>query len=118
MVDAVPVGPTTAAAAAGSPPQASANARSVVIRIALLVGILGFVFVILLPQVVDYDDVRAALAALTPGQLLALVSPTSSTPPRAGSWSPGCRGHMLSRPTSRRAPSRAPSQARPTSQPG
>jgi uncharacterized membrane protein YbhN (UPF0104 family) len=73
MVDAIPVGTTTAAATAGSPPRASANARSVVLRIALLVGILGFVFVILLPQIVDYDDVRAALAALTPGQLLVLA---------------------------------------------
>lgn len=65
-----------------SPPvQASQEARpsrrSILLRIALLVAIVGFVFVVLLPRVVDYDAVRAALAGLTAGQLAALIGATA-----------------------------------------
>ena len=73
MADAIPAGPTTATAAGGRPPQTTANARSVVIRVAMLAAILGFVFGILLPRIVDYDDVVAALAHLTAGQLIVLA---------------------------------------------
>ena len=41
-------------------------------RAIVLVGLLLFVFGVVLPRVVDYDAVRAALAALTPGQLALL----------------------------------------------
>ena len=47
------------------------------LRIALLIAIVSFVFVVLLPRVVDYDAVRAALAGLTAGQLAALVGATA-----------------------------------------
>ena len=46
-------------------------------RALVLVGLLAFVFGIVLPRLVDYDAVRAALAALTPGQL-ALLGATSA----------------------------------------
>jgi uncharacterized membrane protein YbhN (UPF0104 family) len=77
MADAIPAGLTKGAASDGRPPQTTTSKRSVVIRIALLVGILGFVFGILLPRIVDYDDVRAALASLTAGQLLVLAAATA-----------------------------------------
>jgi uncharacterized membrane protein YbhN (UPF0104 family) len=65
MVDASPAAaPTTV------------TTRSVVLRVALLVGILGFVFAVLLPRIVDYDDVVAALAGLTAAQLVVLVAAT------------------------------------------
>jgi uncharacterized protein (TIRG00374 family) len=41
-------------------------------RALVLVGLLVFVFVIVMPRLVDYDAIRAALAALTPGQLALL----------------------------------------------
>ncbi len=41
-------------------------------RALVLVGLLVFVFAVVLPRVVDYDAVRAALAALTPGQIALL----------------------------------------------
>lgn len=58
-------------------PKAQPTRRSIMLRIALLVAIVGFVFVVLLPRVVDYDGVRAALAGLTAGQLAALVGATT-----------------------------------------
>ena len=57
-------------------PKAQPTRRSILLRIVLLVAIVGFVFVVLLPRVVDYDAVRAALAGLTAGQLAALVGAT------------------------------------------
>lgn len=57
-------------------PKAQPTRRSILLRIALLIAIVGFVFVVLLPRVVDYDAVRAALAGLTAGQLAALVGAT------------------------------------------
>lgn len=50
--------------------------RAIVGRIALLVGIIGVVFVVVLPRLVDGDAVRAALASLTPGQLAGLIAAT------------------------------------------
>jgi putative heme transporter len=63
----------------GQPPPdaAPASRRSVVLRIALLVGVVGFVFLVFLPGIVDYEAVRAALAGLTVGQLLVLVACTA-----------------------------------------
>jgi hypothetical protein len=67
--------------ASGSPAgderlEAHPTRRSIVLRIALLIAIVGFVFVGILPRVVDYDAVRAAPASLTPGQLGALIGVT------------------------------------------
>ena len=45
---------------------------AIVRRALLLVGLLVFVFGLVLPRVIDYDAVRAALAALTPGQIALL----------------------------------------------
>ena len=61
----------------GPPPPTTASRRSVVLRIVLLVGVLGFVFLVLLPRIVDYDAVLAALSGLTAGQLLLLVAVTA-----------------------------------------
>jgi uncharacterized protein (TIRG00374 family) len=58
-------------------PEAQPTRRSIVLRLVLLIAIVGFVFVVLLPRVVDYDAVRAALAGLTAGQLAALVGATT-----------------------------------------
>jgi len=57
--------------------EAEPSRRSILLRIASLVAIVGFVFVVLLPRVVDYDAVRAALAGLTTGQLAALIGATA-----------------------------------------
>jgi putative heme transporter len=68
--------PPGSAASPSSDPKPSGPApsrRSILLRILLLVAVIGFVFVIVLPRVVDYDAVRATLAELTPTQLLALI---------------------------------------------
>ena len=51
--------------------------RSILMRIGLLVGILLVVFVLVLPRVVDYGTVAAALSKLTPMQIAALVGATA-----------------------------------------
>ena len=58
-------------------PKAEPTRRSILLRIVLLIAIVSFVFVVLLPRVVDYDAVRAALAGLTAGQLAALAGATA-----------------------------------------
>ena len=65
-----------AAPSAGTPSRNGPSRRSIVVRILILVGILAFVFVGVMPRIVDYDAVRAALASLTAGQL-ALLTATS-----------------------------------------
>ena len=45
-------------------------------RAAILIGIIAFVFVGVLPRLVDYDAVRAALASLTTAQLAVFVAAT------------------------------------------
>jgi uncharacterized membrane protein YbhN (UPF0104 family) len=52
--------------------------RQVVQRAVVLVGIVGFVFVGVLPRVVDYAAVRAAMASLTVGQLAVIVALTAA----------------------------------------
>jgi uncharacterized membrane protein YbhN (UPF0104 family) len=59
-------------AAASSPP----SRRSVAMRILLLVGIVLVVFVGILPRVVDYNAVGAALSSLSTTQLAALIVAT------------------------------------------
>ena len=51
--------------------------RQVVTRVLLLIAIVLVVFVGILPRVVDYDAVRAALSSLTTTQLVLLVVATS-----------------------------------------
>jgi uncharacterized membrane protein YbhN (UPF0104 family) len=72
-----------AAASAPSPPDRATqpartrpSRRQVILRILLLVGILVFVFVVVLPRVVDFQAVGAALAKLTAGQLVVLAAAT------------------------------------------
>ena len=50
--------------------------RSILARIALLLAIIVFVFIVVLPRLIDGDAVRAALAGLTPGQLAGLIAAT------------------------------------------
>jgi len=50
--------------------------RSILIRLGLLVGIMAVVFVVILPQVVDYGALLAALSTLTAGQVAALIAAT------------------------------------------
>jgi uncharacterized membrane protein YbhN (UPF0104 family) len=51
--------------------------RSIVTRVVLLIAIALVVFVGILPRVVDYDAVRAALSSLTTTQLVVLVVATA-----------------------------------------
>jgi uncharacterized protein (TIRG00374 family) len=71
MPDAAPEG-AIASAPVGTPAQPTTSRRAIVRRALLLVGLLVFVFGIVMPRLVDYDAVRAALAALTPWQLALL----------------------------------------------
>lgn len=62
---------------AGAPPStARPSRRSIATRIIALVAIFGVVFGVILPRVVDYEAVRAALAALTAQQLAVLAALT------------------------------------------
>ena len=56
----------------GAAAQPTPSRRAIVGRTLVLVGLLVFVFGVVLPRVVDYDAVRAALAALTPAQIALL----------------------------------------------
>jgi uncharacterized protein (TIRG00374 family) len=56
---------------------ATANRRAIARRALVLVGIIAFVFGVLLPRAVDIDAVRAALAELTAGQLTLLGGVTA-----------------------------------------
>jgi uncharacterized protein (TIRG00374 family) len=53
----------------GAPDQPTLDRQAIVRRAIVLVGLVVFLFGFVLPRLVDYDAVRAALAALTPGQL-------------------------------------------------
>ena len=57
--------------------EAAKQAHQVVARVLLLIAIVLVVFVKMLPRVVDYDAVRAALSSLTTTQLVVLVVATS-----------------------------------------
>lgn len=54
---------------AGAPAQPALSRGAIVRRAIVIIGLLVFVFGFVLPRVVDYEAVRAALAALTPTQL-------------------------------------------------
>jgi len=65
-----------AAAVEPSPAGTRPSRRSIATRILLLIGIALVVFVGILPRVVDYDAVRAALSSLSTTQLAILVGAT------------------------------------------
>jgi uncharacterized membrane protein YbhN (UPF0104 family) len=71
MPDAAPAG-AIASTPVGTPDQPTPSRRAIVRRAIVLVGLLVFLFGFVLPRLVDYDAVRAALAALTAGQLALL----------------------------------------------
>lgn len=58
---------------AAPPARPRPTRRQVVLRGLVLGGILGIVFLVVLPRIVDYRAVVAALGALTPGQLAVLA---------------------------------------------
>jgi uncharacterized protein (TIRG00374 family) len=61
--------PSQPGVAVTQPTPARPSWRSVATRIILVVAIFGVVFGVILPRIVDYDQVRAALAGLTAQQL-------------------------------------------------
>ena len=71
MPDAASAG-AIATTPAGTPAQPTPSRRAIIGRALVLIGVLVFVFGIVLPRLVDFDAVRAALAALTAGQLAVL----------------------------------------------
>ncbi len=71
MPDAASEG-AIASAPGGTPARPPPSRRAIVGRALVLVGLLVFVFGVVLPRVVDYDAVRAAFAALTPTQIALL----------------------------------------------
>jgi putative heme transporter len=73
MMDAAPEA-AFASAPLGTPAQPTPSRRAIAGRALVLVGVVLFVFGFVLPRLIDYDAVRAALAALTPGQLALLVA--------------------------------------------
>jgi uncharacterized membrane protein YbhN (UPF0104 family) len=58
----------------GEPKRTRPSRRQIVLRAVLLIAILILVFFVLLPQVVDFKAVGAALTSLTAGQLAILVA--------------------------------------------
>jgi uncharacterized protein (TIRG00374 family) len=72
-----PADATAAPAAPGIPAHSPPTRRQVVERAVILVGILLFVFVGVLPRVVDYNAVRAAMASVAPAQLAVIAGLTA-----------------------------------------
>lgn len=56
--------------------QAGPSRRTILARLGLLIGVMAVVFVLVLPRIVDYGAVAAALSTLTAGQLAVLVAVT------------------------------------------
>lgn len=77
MSDATAAGAARGTAEVSQPPRSKRTRRSIVLRVLLLVAILGFVFAVVLPRIVDFNAVQAALANLTLGQLPILASATA-----------------------------------------
>jgi uncharacterized protein (TIRG00374 family) len=69
--DGAPAG-TIAGDAIDGPAEPTVSRRAIIGRAGVLVGILVVVFGIVLPRLVDYEAVRAAVAELTPGQVALL----------------------------------------------
>jgi putative heme transporter len=77
MEMADPVSALPEGAAVDASPRARPSRRSILLRLAALVAIIVVVFVVVLPRLVNYEDVRAAFATLTAGQLAALIGATA-----------------------------------------
>lgn len=75
MTDMRSGSPTTHVALA-DPPRPAPSRRSILLRIGLLLAVIGFVFVVVLPRLVDFEAVGAALSSLSPGQLAVLAIAT------------------------------------------
>ena len=67
---------TTAGGQSHSGKPAGTSRRAILTRVGLLVGIMAVVFVLVLPRIVDYGAVAAALSTLTLTQLAALAGTT------------------------------------------
>ena len=98
---------TPATTVGGEPdtkPRAGTSRRAILTRVGLLVGIMAVVFVLILPRVVDYGAVAAALSGLAAIQLGALAAATALAYVANAAPSyvlvPACRGRMRSDPTS------------------
>jgi len=76
MSDATARPAATPSGQAGQPVRTRPSRRQILLRILLLVGILVLVFVVILPRVVDFQAVGAALSRLTAGQLAILAAAT------------------------------------------
>src|SRR6478735_10245278 len=68
---------TTVGGQPGTKQQSGTSRRAILTRVGLLVGIMAVVFVLILPRVVDYGAVAAALSGLTAIQLTALAATTA-----------------------------------------
>lgn len=75
MPETTSSGPPTSGTAAPATQQ-GLSARAIAGRALVLIGVVVVVFGIVLPRLIDYDAVRAALAALTSGQLALLAVAT------------------------------------------
>ena len=64
-------------AAGTQPTPGPPGRRKIVLRVLVLFGLLAIVFLGILPRIVDYDDVWAALSGLTPAQYGALALATA-----------------------------------------
>ena len=76
MTEEAPAASSAGPVVGGPPARPQPTRRQVMARAAILIGIIAFVFVGVLPRLVDYDAVRAALASLTAAQLAVLVAAT------------------------------------------
>ncbi len=76
MADEQTAPATTAERQADTRRQAAPSRRTILTRFALLVGVMAVVFVVVLPRIVDYGAVAAALSTLTGVQLAALAAAT------------------------------------------
>ena len=90
MAEEQAVPATTVEGEPGTKKQAGTSRRAILTRVGLLAGIMAVVFVLILPRVVDYGAVWAALSALTATQLAAVAATTALAyvANAAPSWSP------------------------------
>jgi uncharacterized membrane protein YbhN (UPF0104 family) len=70
-----PVAPVSedTGAVASAPPAAMPSRRAAILRASIILVVLFVVFVLILPNFVDYREVAASLAALTPAQIVVMT---------------------------------------------
>ena len=76
MVDERAAPATTAGGQSDTGKRAGPSRRAILTRVGLLVGIMAIVFLVVLPRIVDYGAVAAAISTLTTMQLAAVVAAT------------------------------------------